>query len=75
MITLIQQNMNTDQLMNGHTTLLEEEGKRMHLNDLLERINAPNEEVRLSRVDKLKITYGLRLLELELSADAGISPD
>ena len=61
--------------MNGHPTFLEEEGKRMHLNDLLERINAPNEEVRLSRVDKLKITYGLRLLDLELSADAGISPD
>ena len=54
--------MSTDQLMNAHRTFLEEEGNDLRLNDLIERINVPHEEVRLFPQDKLKLTCCLKVM-------------
>ena len=67
--------MNADQLMNAHRVFLEKEGNDFRLNDLLERINIPDEEVCLSPTDKIKLSYGLHFLELELRRNVNFSTD
>jgi hypothetical protein len=52
----------------------QEEYERL-LSDLMNRINVASEEVRLSQIDKLTISYGLRFLRLELIKEAGSMPE
>ena len=54
--------MNADQLVNAHRTFLEKEGNDLQLNELIERINVPQEEVRLFPQDKLKLICCLKVM-------------
>ena len=51
----------------------QEEYERL-LSDLMNRINVASEEVSLSQIDKLIISYGLQFLRLELIKEAGPMP-
>lgn len=67
--------MTTDQLTNAHRTFLEEEGDDLQLNDLIERINVPHEEVRLFPQDKLKLTCCLKVMASFLRTITKPTPD
>lgn len=67
--------MTTDQLMNANRTFLEEEGIDLQLNDLIERINVPHEEVRLFPQDKLKLTCCLKVMASFLQSITPSAPD
>jgi len=60
--------------MNRYERLVENETYAHSIDELLDRINAPTDEVRLSPVDKLTISYGLRFLRLELAKNPGPEP-
>lgn len=61
--------------MNAHRTFLEEEGKDLQLNDLIERINVPHEEVRLFPEDKLKLICSLKVMSSIIQSNTGATPD
>lgn len=74
-ITLFLQHMNANQLMNEYRTFLEEEGKDLQLNDLIERINVPHEEVRLCPKDKLKLICSLKVMSSVIQSNTGEATD
>lgn len=61
--------------MNAHRTFLEEEGNDLQLNDLIERINVPHEEVRLFPQDKLKLTCCLKVMASFIQSITESAPD
>lgn len=62
--------MDAEQQMNIQSGCFEQEEYDRLVSDLINRINKPSEEVKLSEHDKLTISYGLKLLRLELSREA-----
>lgn len=62
--------------MNALQTFLEkEEGDNTSLCALIEHISSPNEEIRLTPVNKVRIVYGLQLVGIELSRATDSAPD
>ncbi|ADB42650.1 hypothetical protein [Spirosoma linguale] len=64
--------MDAEQQMNMPGRYVEQEEYNRLMSDLIDRINEPSEEVRLSKLDKLTLSYGLRLLQLELNQISGL---
>lgn len=64
--------MDAEQQMNMPGRYVEQEEYNRLMSDLIDRINEPSEEVRLSKLDKFTLSYGLRLLQLELNQISGL---
>lgn len=64
--------MDAEQQMNMPGRYVEQEDYNRLMSDLIDRINEPSEEVRLSKLDKLTLSYGLMLLQLELNQISGL---
>lgn len=64
--------MDAEQQMNMPGRYVEQEEYNRLMSDLIDRINEPSEEIRLSKIDKLTLSYGLRLLQLELNQISGL---
>jgi uncharacterized protein (UPF0276 family) len=56
------------------STLPIDAGELRALTELLKRIDKTNDSMHLSGSDKLRITYGLRLLRLEITQHTDIVP-
>lgn len=66
--------MDAEQQMDIQSRYVEHEQYEQLVSDLIDRINVPSEEVSLSKLDKLTISYGLKLLQLELAKNADLTP-
>lgn len=67
--------MDAEQLKNRHGTCFKKEAYERSLIELINRINLPTEEVRLSQTDKLQISFGLQFLRLELARGLNLKPE
>jgi hypothetical protein len=65
--------MDAEQQMDIQSRYVEHEQYERLVNDLIERINVSSEEVSLSKLDKLTVSYGLKLLRLELAKNVDLS--
>jgi hypothetical protein len=65
--------MDAEQQMDIQSRYFEHEQYERLVNDLIERINVSSEEVSLSKLDKLTVSYGLKLLRLELAKNVDLS--
>lgn len=65
--------MDAEQQMDIQIKYVEHEQCERLVNDLIERINVSSEEVSLSKLDKLTVSYGLKLLRLELAKNVDLS--
>ncbi|MEZ0542672.1 hypothetical protein [Fibrella arboris] len=64
--------MDAEQQMDMQSRYVEHEQYERLVSDLIDRINVASEEVSLSKLDKLTISYGLKLLRLELAKKADL---
>lgn len=65
--------MDAEQQMDMQSGYVEHEQYERLVSDLIDRINVASEEVSLSKLDKLTISFGLKLLRLELAKEADLS--
>ncbi|NID13530.1 hypothetical protein F7231_25410 [Fibrella aestuarina] len=64
--------MDAEQQMDIQSRYVEHVQYERLVNDLIERINVASEGVSLSKLDKLTISFGLKLLRLELAKKADL---
>lgn len=67
--------MDAEQQMDIQSGCFDQEEHDRLVSNLIDRINKPSEEVKLSKHDKLTISYGLKLLRLELSRETCLTPE
>ncbi|GAB3047964.1 hypothetical protein [Spirosoma sp.] len=64
--------MDAEQQMDMQSGYVEHEQYERLVSDLIDRINVASEEVSLSKLDKLTISFGLKLLRFELAKEADL---